>query len=45
MYNMSSAMASQFVEATIEMTENIMKLGTNPLRTLHPNPLAKEQRL
>lgn len=32
MYNMSSAMANQFVEATKEMTEQIFKLGPNPLK-------------
>ena len=36
MFNMSSAMASQFVDATKEMTEKIMQLGINPLRTPHP---------
>jgi coenzyme F420-reducing hydrogenase delta subunit len=36
MYNMSSAMASQFVEATKDMTKTIMELGNNPLRTSHP---------
>jgi len=36
MYNMSSAMANQFVEATNEMTEKITELGINPLRILHP---------
>jgi len=34
MYNMSSAMANQFVEATKEMTDHILKLGPNPLRNL-----------
>jgi coenzyme F420-reducing hydrogenase delta subunit len=31
MFNMSSAMASQFVEAANEMTEVISKLGSNPM--------------
>jgi coenzyme F420-reducing hydrogenase delta subunit len=32
MYNISSAMAGQFAEATKEMTEKIEELGVNPLR-------------
>ena len=32
MFNLSSAMAGQFVEATKEMTEKIEALGPNPLR-------------
>jgi coenzyme F420-reducing hydrogenase delta subunit len=32
MFNMSSAMAVQFAEATKEMTEAITALGPNPLR-------------
>ncbi len=32
MYNMSSAMAAQFVQASIEMLEQIEKLGPNPLK-------------
>jgi F420-non-reducing hydrogenase iron-sulfur subunit len=32
MFNMSAAMAGQFVEATTEMTEKITELGPNPLR-------------
>ncbi|NOR90425.1 MAG: hydrogenase iron-sulfur subunit, partial [Anaerolineales bacterium] len=32
MFNMSSAMGKQFAEAATEMTEQIMKLGQNPLR-------------
>ena len=32
MFNLSSAMAGQFAEATKEMTEKIAKLGSNPLR-------------
>ena len=32
MFNLSSAMAGQFVEAAKEMTEKIVKLGLNPLR-------------
>jgi coenzyme F420-reducing hydrogenase delta subunit len=31
MFNMSSAMASQFVDAAKEMTETITNLGPNPL--------------
>jgi len=34
MYNLSSAMARQFVEATKEMTEKITRLGPNPLRRM-----------
>ncbi|MFQ6001185.1 MAG: hydrogenase iron-sulfur subunit, partial [Anaerolineae bacterium] len=32
MYNMSSAMGGEFVEATTEMTERIKELGPSPLR-------------
>ena len=32
MFNLSSAMANQFVTATTEMTEKIEALGANPLR-------------
>jgi len=32
MFNMSAAMAGQFVEATTEMTEQVKTLGPNPLR-------------
>lgn len=32
MFNMSSAMASQFVDATNEMVEQIVAIGPNPLR-------------
>lgn len=32
MYNMSSAMGGEFVEATTEMTERIEELGPSPLR-------------
>jgi F420-non-reducing hydrogenase iron-sulfur subunit len=32
MYNLSSAMAGQFAEATKEMTEKVEALGPNPLR-------------
>ena len=32
MFNLSSAMAGQFAEATKEMTEKIEELGVNPLR-------------
>jgi coenzyme F420-reducing hydrogenase delta subunit len=31
MFNLSAAMASNFVEATVEMTEKIKTLGPNPL--------------
>ena len=34
MYNLSSAMAGQFVAAAKEMTEQITTLGPNPLRRL-----------
>lgn len=33
MYNLSAAMAGNFVEATKEMTTKIRELGPNPLRT------------
>ncbi len=33
MFNMSSAMASQFAEAATQMSEVITRLGPNPLRT------------
>jgi coenzyme F420-reducing hydrogenase delta subunit len=32
MFNLSSAMAGRFAEATKEMTEKIETLGPNPLR-------------
>ena len=32
MFNLSSAMAGQFAEATKEMTQKIEALGPNPLR-------------
>jgi hypothetical protein len=32
MYNMSSAMAAQFVQASVEMLEQVEKLGPNPLK-------------
>jgi F420-non-reducing hydrogenase iron-sulfur subunit len=32
MFNLSSAMANQFVRVTTEMTEKIEVLGSNPLR-------------
>ena len=32
MFNMSSAMAGQFVEAAVEMTATITEIGPNPLR-------------
>lgn len=32
MYNMSSAMGGEFVEATVEMTERMKELGPSPLR-------------
>jgi coenzyme F420-reducing hydrogenase delta subunit len=32
MYNLSAAMAGNFVEATKEMTAKIQDLGPNPLR-------------
>jgi coenzyme F420-reducing hydrogenase delta subunit len=32
MFNLSAAMAGQFVEATKEMTEKVRALGPNPLR-------------
>ena len=35
MFNMSSAMAGQFVEAATEMTTLITSLGPNPLRLRH----------
>jgi len=33
MFNLSSAMASKFVDITKEMTEKITGLGPNPLKT------------
>lgn len=36
MFNMSSAMAGQFVAAAEEMTEQITAIGPNPLRNLDP---------
>ena len=35
MYNLSSAMARQFVEAADEMTQQIHELGPNPLKGLN----------
>ncbi len=32
MFNMSSAMAGEFVKAAMEMSEQIKKLGPSPLR-------------
>jgi hypothetical protein len=32
MFNMSSVMAGEFAKAAIEMSEQITKLGINPLR-------------
>lgn len=32
MFNISAAMAGEFVEATKEMTEKVAELGPNPLR-------------
>jgi len=34
MFNLSSAMAGQFVESTREMVDQISRLGPNPLRKL-----------
>lgn len=34
MYNLSSAMAGKFVEVANEMTQQITKLGPNPIRTI-----------
>jgi coenzyme F420-reducing hydrogenase delta subunit len=34
MFNLSSAMASNFVEAAEEMTNQILNLGSNPLKNL-----------
>lgn len=34
MYNISSAMAAQFVQAAIEMTEQVEQLGPNPLKEI-----------
>jgi len=39
MFNMSAAMASQFVDATKEMTENISRLGPNPLSRHTPKTI------
>jgi coenzyme F420-reducing hydrogenase delta subunit len=35
MYNLSSGEAPTFVTYATEMTENILKLGPNPLRQTH----------
>jgi coenzyme F420-reducing hydrogenase delta subunit len=37
MFNLSSAMAGRFAEATKEMTEKIEALGMNPLRKVTSN--------
>jgi hypothetical protein len=34
MYNMSSAMAGEFVSATEDMTKRISEIGPNPLRQM-----------
>ncbi len=36
MFNMSAAMAAEFVAAATEMTERIAGLGPNPLRAAEP---------
>jgi coenzyme F420-reducing hydrogenase delta subunit len=38
LFNMSSAMAGQFVAAATEMTERVTALGPNPLRRLKAEP-------
>ncbi len=43
MFNMSSAMASQFVEATKEMNAQISELGSNPLLGFTKESKAVEQ--
>ena len=45
MFNMSSAMAGQFVASTQEMIEKVKKLGLNPLRKseLQENELSEEK--
>jgi F420-non-reducing hydrogenase iron-sulfur subunit len=37
MFNLSSAMAGQFADATKAMTEKIEQLGVNPLRKVTSN--------
>lgn len=44
MFNLSSAMASQFAEYVEEMTHQVEALGPNPLRNHHSNtPLTEEK--
>ena len=44
MFNMSAAMAGEFVAAATEMTERIDELGPNPLRAaVHPQPPRTEE--
>ena len=38
MFNMSAAMAGEFVKAAQEMTDQIARLGRNPLRD-HASPI------
>jgi len=35
MYNISAAMAKEFVEAATEMVETVRKLGPSPLKKAH----------
>ena len=44
MFNMSAAMAGEFVAAATEMTERIDELGPNPLRAaVHPQSARTEE--
>jgi F420-non-reducing hydrogenase iron-sulfur subunit len=41
MFNLSSAMAPQFVDATTSMTQQIVDLGPNPLRVSDRTPMSQ----
>ena len=43
MFNMSAAMASEFVAAATQMTERVTALGPNPLRDGRPVSTASNQ--
>ena len=43
MYNLSAAMAGEFVDAATEMTEQITALGPNPLRAPSKDANAKSK--
>jgi coenzyme F420-reducing hydrogenase delta subunit len=42
MFNLSAAMAGEFVEAAVAMTDQIHKLGPNPLRVREDPKLQAE---